>query len=66
MYKNELELKTVEATETAISREERYELIAMIAQKFNTAKASHVDEDELTWESSDVELDFDEIVYHYN
>lgn len=66
MYSKKLRLEMVQAMETGITKDERYELIALVAQRINEFKTSPDLEENQIWDSNDLEIDFDNIVNHYN
>lgn len=66
MYDKKLQLVTPKMTEVAISKAERYELIALIAQRFNESKELPNVEDKQVWDSNDTNVSFDDVIRHYN
>ena len=66
MSDKKLQLATVELKEVAINKDERYELIALIAQRFNESKELHDVEDKQIWDSNDTSISFDDVIRHYN
>ena len=66
MYDKKLQLVTPDASKIAISKEERYELIALIAQRFNESKELPDVEDKQVWDSNDTSVSFDDVISHYN
>ncbi|WP_455222810.1 hypothetical protein [Kaarinaea lacus] len=66
MYEKQLQIVTVDTAETTMTKEERYELIALIAQRVNEFKGSADTEERSIWDSSDIEINFDDFVSHYN
>ena len=61
-----LALESVVSEESAMTKEERYELIALIAQRVNESKDALDVEERQIWDSNDTELNFNEIVGHYS
>ena len=51
--------------ESGITKDERYELIAQIAQRVKEFKESDVMEERNIWDSNDTDINFDEFVNHY-
>ena len=66
MYDKKLQLVTPTTAEVAITKEERYELIASIAQRFNESKELPDVENKQLWDSNDTNISFDDVVRHYN
>jgi hypothetical protein len=66
MVENKLRLRTTEPSEPVMTKDERYELIAQIAQGLNEFKDSSSSEQAQVWDSSDTDLDFGEIVSRFN
>ena len=66
MYVKNHQVLTSESEELTITKEERYELIALIAQRVNDSKDSLDIEVCHIWNSNDTELNFNEIVGHYS
>ena len=66
MYINKHQLQTPAPEDIAITKEERYELIALIAQKIYESKETVDVEARQIWDSNDTELNFNEIVGHYS
>lgn len=67
MYQNKLRLRTTaEVAEPVMTKDERYELIAQIAQGLNEFKDTSSSEDTQVWDSSDTDLDFGDIVSRIN
>lgn len=66
MYDKKLQLVTPGSAEKVISKDERYELIALIAQRFNESKELPDVEDKQVWDSNDTDISFDDVISHYN
>jgi len=68
MYDKKLQLMTADSVpaEASITKEERYELIALIAQRFEEFKEPPHLEERQIWDSSDIDVDFEDIVSLYN
>ena len=67
MYEKPLQVMPVDTVETTMTKEERYELIALIAQRFDEFKDSADDvEGRHIWDSSDTDINFDVFVSHCN
>lgn len=66
MYDKQLQVMTVDTAESTMTKEERYELIAMIAQRFDESKDPADTEERNIWDSSDTEVNFDNFFNHYN
>lgn len=66
MYDKRLQLRTSVSEEIVMTKDERYELIAQIAQKYNEFKDSSDVEEKNVWDSSDTDLNFGEFVSNYN
>ena len=67
MYTNDsgLQLQTFTTSGSTMTKEERYELIAHIAQRFNASRETVEAEEDLIWDSNDIDVDFSELVNHY-
>ena len=66
MYDKKLQLVSPGTVEAAISKDERYELIALIAQRFNESKELPDVEDKQVWDSNDTNISFDDAIRHCN
>jgi hypothetical protein len=66
MYDKKHQLAEHAATEVTLTKEERYELIALIAQRFNEISESEIVGDKPLWNSEELDVNFDDIVIHYN
>ena len=66
MYEKKLRLAATESSELAMTKEERYELIAQIAQGLDEFKESELREEKQIWDSNDTDLNFDVIINRYN
>ena len=66
MYDKKLQLSATEPPELAMTKEERYELIAQIAQGLDEFKESELREEKMIWDSNDTDLNFDVIIDRYN
>ena len=68
MYDKKLQLITADTmpAKASITKEERYELIALIAQRFEEFRDAPDAEERQIWDSNDTDIDFDDFVIHYN
>ncbi|MGD8569106.1 MAG: hypothetical protein PVJ39_13540 [Gammaproteobacteria bacterium] len=66
MIENKLRLRTAEPAEPVMTKDERYELIAQIAQGLDEFKDSSSSEQAQVWDSSDTDLDFGDFVTRFN
>ena len=66
MYDKKLQLVTPSTAEVTMTKDERYELIAVIAQRFNESKELPDVENKQVWDSNDTNISFDDVVRHYN
>ena len=66
MYEKNLKLVTSESENLAISKDERYELIAQIVERLSEYNESQTYDAKQVGDSNYTELNFDEIVNYYN
>lgn len=66
MYEKKLQLVSPGQEVAEINKDERYELIALIAQRLNETKELPDVEEQYVWDSSDTSVDIDHIVGGYN
>ena len=68
MYDKKLQSVTPKtaADEFTITKGERYELIALIAQRYNEFKEAPDMEERHIWDSNDTDVDFGNIIGYYN
>jgi hypothetical protein len=65
MYEKNHQFATSGTGDSGISKDERYELIAQIAQRVREFKESEDMEERNIWDSNDTDINFDEFVNHY-
>ena len=66
MYEKKLQLVSSGAEGVEISKDERYELIASIAQRLNETKELPNVEEQHVWDSNDTSFNIDNFVSLYN
>jgi len=66
MYEKTLEPVASSSEKMAITKDERYEIIAQIVERLNESNESPNVEVKQLWDSNDTQLNFGEIVNHYN
>ena len=66
MYEKKLQLVSSGTEGAVISKDERYELIALIAQRLNETKELPDVGEQHVWDSSDTSINIDNFVSLYN
>lgn len=51
--------------ESEITKDERYELIALIAQRYRESGNTRDIEEQQIWDTNDTEIDFNDVVSHF-
>lgn len=61
MLDKKLEENRLEPASIVVSKEERYEIIAQVARALQASRSARDTENELDWNSTDIELNFDNL-----